>query len=300
MKDIDLLVVGDCNPDLVLAGDVVPRFGQIEQLVEASLVIGGSASILACGAARLGLKTTLASVVGDDTFGHFMRASLERRGVATDALAIDTEATTGLSVILATAVDRAILTHLGTIDAVARSHVPNALLARARHVHIASYYLLAALWSDAASLLAAAQELGATTSLDTNWDPSERFELDDVLDHVDILMPNAAEAIRIAKVDTVDAALTHLATRVPTVVAKHGADGGEARRGHELVRASALPIEVVDSVGAGDSFGAGFLCGHLTGLSLDASLRLAVACGSLSTRAAGGTDAQPTLAEAST
>jgi sugar/nucleoside kinase (ribokinase family) len=64
------------------------------------------------------------------------------------------------------------------------------------------------------------------------------------------------------------------------------------------VRAAPLPIAVVDAVGAGDSFDAGFLCGMLHGWELARCLWLGVACGSLSTRAAGGTAAQPTLAEA--
>jgi sugar/nucleoside kinase (ribokinase family) len=55
---------------------------------------------------------------------------------------------------------------------------------------------------------------------------------------------------------------------------------------------------VADTIGAGDNFDAGFLYGHLKGWSLERSLSLAVACGSLSTRRAGGTAAQPTLEEA--
>ena len=62
-----VLVVGDANPDLVLRGDVVPRFGQAEQLLDdASLVIGGSAAITAHGLARLGRPVSLLAAVGDD------------------------------------------------------------------------------------------------------------------------------------------------------------------------------------------------------------------------------------------
>ena len=64
------------------------------------------------------------------------------------------------------------------------------------------------------------------------------------------------------------------------------------------MRQPAFPVEVLDAVGAGDSFDAGFLYGYLQKWSLSDSLRLANACGALSTRAAGGTTAQPTLAEA--
>ena len=68
-----VLVVGDANPDLVLSGDVVPRFGQAEQLLdEADLVIGGSGAIIAHGLARLGRPVSLVAAVGDD---HVRRPS---------------------------------------------------------------------------------------------------------------------------------------------------------------------------------------------------------------------------------
>lgn len=83
-KPFDLVVVGDVNADLVLSGDVTPVFGQVEKLLDdASLVIGGSATIFACGAARLGLRVAFVGKVGDDVFGHFMLDALNRRGIDT-------------------------------------------------------------------------------------------------------------------------------------------------------------------------------------------------------------------------
>jgi sugar/nucleoside kinase (ribokinase family) len=83
------------------------------------------------------------------------------------------------------------------------------------------------------------------------------------------------------------------------VVVKLGAQGALAVSGDQVIRSPAVAVEEVDSVGAGDSFDAGFLAGHLAGRPPEESLRLANACGALSMRAAGGTGAQPTLAEAS-
>jgi hypothetical protein len=72
MRAPEVLVIGDANPDLVLSGDVEPRFGQVEKLVDAAdLVLGGSAAIVATGLARLGVPTALAATVGDDAFGRF-------------------------------------------------------------------------------------------------------------------------------------------------------------------------------------------------------------------------------------
>jgi len=83
-----------------------------------------------------------------------------------------------------------------------------------------------------------------------------------------------------------------------TVVVKQGDRGALAVRGSATVTSDALRVTVADAVGAGDSFDAGFLCGYLRGWPLADALELAVACGALSTRRAGGTDGQPTLEEA--
>ncbi len=76
MKDIDVLVVGELNVDLILTGDVTPGFGQAEKLVDdATLTLGSSSAIFACGAARLGLRVAFIGKVGDDDFGRVVQRS---------------------------------------------------------------------------------------------------------------------------------------------------------------------------------------------------------------------------------
>ena len=306
MATLDLLVLGDCNPDLVLAGgNVEPAFGQVERIVEqAELVVGGSGSITACGAARLGLCTALAGVVGDDLFGRFMIDALTGRGVDVSGIVVDHEQATGISVVLVRGDDRAILTALGTIETFSVDRVDMALLRSARHVHVSSFFLQHRLRPGLEALLSEARASGATTSVDPNWDPNwdsgEEWDsgLLDVLAATDILLLNAEEARRIVGEPDVEDAVRTLARHCPTVVVKLGADGALALADGLIVRAAGLTVSPVDTVGAGDSFNAGFLTGFLAGHPLEQSLELAVACGSLSTRAAGGTAAQPTLAEA--
>ncbi len=297
----DLLVLGELNADVVVSGgDVEPVFGQVERIVEhATLTIGASGAIFACAAARLGLRVRYVGVAGEDPVGRFMLGALTDRGVDVGLCRIDPSLPTGLSVILSRPTDRAIITALGTIDALTGADVPAEALAATRHVHVASLYLQHGLRPDVAGLFAAARGVGATTSVDTNWDPSDRWDaLAAVLAETDVFMPNAEEACRIARAEDVTEALERLAARVPTVAVKLGAEGAIARRGGEHAAAAAPAVEAVDTTGAGDTFGAGLLAGLLGGRPLAEALRLAVACGTLSTRAAGGTDAQPTLAEA--
>ena len=198
-RDIDLLVVGDCNPDLVLSGgDVRPAFGQGERLVErADLLIGGTSSITACGAARLGLRTSFVGVLGEDTFGDFMRDQMTAAGVDMSASVTDPSTPTGLSVVLTEGEDRATLTVPGTIGSVTAEMVSDDLLWRTRHLHTSGYYLQGAP-AVVAELFQRARAAGATTSLDPGADPDERFEggLIDLLPLIDHLLPNEVEALR--------------------------------------------------------------------------------------------------------
>jgi sugar/nucleoside kinase (ribokinase family) len=293
---LDVLVVGDANPDLVLAGDVVPRFGQAEQLLDsADLVLGGSAAIVACGLARLGLRTALAAYVGDDAFGRVVRDALGDRGVDLRWLRVHPEAGTGLSVILAHG-DRAILTHPGAIGATGPELLPSPdSLAGTAHVHSASLYLLPGLAPVLPGWLAEVRGRGVTTSVDTNFDPAERWTAARaVIASADVVLPNAAELRGISGTDDLARAGQALAAQGRTIALKNGAEGGTVwAPDGTVVSVPGLSVDVVDTTGAGDSFDAGFISGLVAGEGYEACLRRGVAAGSLSTRAAGGTAAQP-------
>jgi sugar/nucleoside kinase (ribokinase family) len=302
MPDFDLLVIGEINPDLILRGaDIAPAFGQAEKLVEdAVLTIGSSSVIMACGAARLGLRTAFIGLVGEDEFGRFMLRSMRERGIDTSACVVDATQRTGMSVILSRPDDRAILTYSGAIGALCAAQIDDDVLRHASHLHVGSYFLLDALRPDLPALLNHAHSLGLTTSLDTNWDPSGKWDggLDRMLDACDLFLPNEAEALLIARCESLDDAAARLSEQVPTLAIKQGARGARAWQEGNTAQAPSLQVPVVDTTGAGDSFDAGFLYGYLEGWPLGQALRLACACGSLSTRYPGGTDGQPTLDEA--
>ena len=266
----------------------------------ADLTVGSSSAIFSCGAARLGLKTAIVGVTGADLFGRFMLDELIKGGVDVSGAIVDPRQPNGLSVILTRPEgDRAILTYMGTINQLRAEQVPDELLQKTRHLHVASYFLQTALQPDLPGLFQRAHALGLTTSLDTNWDPSGLWSgFDKLLAQADVFLPNQNEALAISGTNTVDEALKVLSRKCQAVAIKCGEAGALARQGDEVARAAALPVQVVDTVGAGDSFNAGFLYGFLNNWSLERTLALAVACGSLSTRLAGGTHAQPTLDEA--
>jgi sugar/nucleoside kinase (ribokinase family) len=308
-RDLDLLVLGEVNPDVVVrAADPRPAFGQVERWVDGiELVIGSSSAIFACGAARLGLRTAMTGVVGNDALGRFVLGAMAERGVDTGAVRVDPAVPTGASVILSGPSDRAILTAPGTMPLLRVADVPADLVARARHVHVGSLFLLDAARPDLPAFFRAVRAGGATTSVDCNWDPRGTWDggLRAILTETDVFLPNAAEATRIAGLHDAGTAGSETAARAllelgPRVVAvKLGPEGALAVAADgRLARCPALPVEVVDTTGAGDSFDAGFLAGWLAGRPLEACLAIGVACGSLSTLGAGGTAAQPTLGAA--
>jgi sugar/nucleoside kinase (ribokinase family) len=294
-----VLVVGDACPDLVLRGDVVPRFGQAEQLLDAAdLVLGGSAAIVACGLARLGVPTALAAVVGDDAMGDVVRDRLLAAGVDVRWLLTDPDVPTGMTVVLSAA-DRALLTYPGTIATTTASVVDLDLVARVRHVHSASYFLMPTLAGALGDVFGHARRHGATTSLDTNWDPAELWQVTPALmSSTDVFLPNEAELLAVSGAGDVESAASLLLAGGTGVALKSGAAGG-CWWGADGSRAVVTPprVEVVDSTGAGDSFDAGFVSAWVEGRSPAECLERAVASGSQSTRGAGGTGAQPTRDE---
>lgn len=310
-RDLDVLVIGEINPDIVVADrDPRPAFDQVERIVGSiTMTVGSSSAIFACGAARLELSTAFVGVVGDDPLGRFMLDALADRGVDISGCRVDRSQPTGASVILTNGQDRAILTSVGAIGAFDVDDVPAPLLARARHVHSGSFFLQERSRDRLPGLFAAAKARGQTTSFDANWDPAERWDggIHDMLRAADVFFPNATEVTRIAGRDVVEEATRELA-RIgsegrtdggPLIVVKLGADGALAHRSDgPIERVAALPVDAVDTTGAGDSFDAGFLRGWLDGASTIDALRYGAVCGALSTLGVGGVAAQPSRHDA--
>ena len=195
-RDFDVMVVGELNADLIVTGDTTPTFGQVEKLVDdATLSIGASSAIFACGVAKLGLRVAFIGKVGDDIFGQFMKQSLAQRGIDVSGIIVDPTLKTGLTIILSRGNDRAMLTYLGSISALTYPDIDLSLLPRARHLHLGSYYLLDGLRKDCPRLFETAHQHGLSVSIDTNYDPSEQWQggIMETLAHADVFLPNETE-----------------------------------------------------------------------------------------------------------
>jgi sugar/nucleoside kinase (ribokinase family) len=295
--DFELLVIGELNADLLNGEDITPAFGQAEKLVDdAILTVGSPSAIFAHQAARLGLRVAFAGKVGADTFGEFMARRLREAGIDTSGVMVDPSLKTGLTVHLVRGAVRAMLTHPGAMTALGTEEIDERLLRSSHHVHLGSYFLQESIQPGLPRLFARAREAEATTSLDPNWDPAERWDssIREVLRETDVFLPNEQELLAIAGKAATEAALEEFAD-IPTIVVKRGSAGAVGYEGGEGVGCVPPPTELVDTTGAGDGFDAGFVFGLLRGYGLERALNVGCVYGALSTRGRGGVEAQPDL-----
>ena len=305
MRQYDVITFGDMCVDLIVSGaDVVPRFGQVEKLVDDYVVeLGGSCCIFACQAARLGLRAGILGRVGDDNFGRLILRRLDECGVDTRHVIVDPALKTGLGIALCQGSDRAILTYLGSLAALGPDDVSDEFLASARHLHHGSFFLHSGLRPHIPEIFRRARELGLTISLDTNWDPEERWNstLAESLLLTDLFLPNEQEALHISGCAGLEEAVAWLHARgLPAgavVVVKRGVHGARVYDGDRVVECTVTPATGGDSVGAGDSFDAGFLAGWLHGLPPSQCLDIACRCGRSVAGAIGGLQGQLTDAD---
>ena len=132
-----------------------------------------------------------------------------------------------------------------------------------------------------------------TISLDTNDDPSDTWGgvLDQLLDKIDLLLPNEDEIMRITRKDTLEGALDALAKRVPLIVVKCGSRGAVVQHGNKRDWGDPIRVTPIDTIGAGDSFNAGFLSSYLNGEDPLRAAAMGNVSGALSTLRSGGTEA---------
>jgi len=288
-----LLVVGDLNVDLIIAGlPALPALGTEQVGTDCSLSPGGSAANVAAGLAALGAEVSLAARVGEDLFGDYLVQAVAELGVGTAPISRDATHRTGITVALACASDRAFATYSGAVRELVPEHIADSALATSDHVHVASVYLVPGVGGRIEELLARARHYGCTTSLDTGFDPAEEWEAERIrraLRHCDVFLPNEVELRELTGESDAETAAGGLAALGPTVVAKLGAEGSLACSPDGCVRrAPAKPVRAIDTTGCGDTFNAAFLLRWLERAPLDDCMRFANAAGALCATRLGG------------
>jgi sugar/nucleoside kinase (ribokinase family) len=297
-----ILIAGELNMDLVLQNyHSFPAVGTEVLVDDVALTLGSSSAICAAGLAKLGNAVTFVSRVGADAWGEMCFQELTRLGVDTTRILSDPTLKTGITVSISAAKDRALVTYLGAMTASCAEDFTERSFEGFRHLHVSSFFLQRGLRPGLKSVLALAHRQGLTTSLDPGFDPDEewgRRDLTNVLEEVDVFLPNEVELAGITGRSDRDEALRALQNGRTLTIAKLGRDGCAALVDGQLISSPAFRVVAVDTTGAGDSFNAGFLHAWLRSMPLAETMRFAAACGALSTLASGGTGSQPTEEQA--
>jgi ribokinase len=295
-----VVFIGDFNVDIIMDGlEAEPVADHEIGAASFDITMGASSCITAAAYAALGGEAWSCGLRGDDELGRRMVALLQAAGVRTDHVRTAADGPTGVTVNLVRGAARYQVTCPGAMGAFSLRDIPDAVFDGLRHLHVSGVYQTGALRPHVAGLLARAEAAGATTSLDCQWDPSEAWErLDEWLPRAGWLFANAQEALSMTRRDgatDLDGALRALARRTRRPVVKDGARGACALVDGEEVRAAAAAVTVVDTIGAGDNFDAGFLYATIEkDLPLREALRAANAAGGLSCTFRGGTAARST------
>ncbi|MGH9898074.1 MAG: carbohydrate kinase family protein [Pyrinomonadaceae bacterium] len=293
-----IVVIGELNVDLIATGlPHLPVLGSEILASDFQMVLGGASTVFACGIARLGNQVTFIGQVGEDDFGRFCLAEINRFGIATDHIIKNPDCRTGVTISLSLQRDRAFVTYTGAISTFAYTQVPLSILDGHHHLHMTSYFLQDALREYFPQIMEQARRRNLTTSFDPNSDPTQKWDQSiwQVFKQTDLLFINEEEALQLTGRGSADEALLILGQSVACVVIKLGARGAIGLKGSESLYAPGFKLEAVDTTGAGDSFAAGFIHGYLQGRALRECLEWGNACGAMSTLKAGGTANQPDL-----
>ncbi|REF00870.1 carbohydrate kinase family protein [Thermomonospora umbrina] len=291
--DLDVFLTGQVFMDMIFTGlPGLPPPGT-ELFTDGLGSAPGGVANIAVAMSRLGLRVGLAAPFGDDMFGAYLWRTLhEQEGVDLSRSRRVPGWPTPVTVSLAYDSDRSMVTY-------ARPAVlPTGDLAEFPPRTKTCFVDLDGPVPDWAIAM---RRQGALVFADLGWDATETWssEVLDRLEHVDVFLPNAVEAMAYTRTRTPEAAARALSERLPVVVVKRGGNGAIAidSRTGESAETEALPVEVLDATGAGDVFAAGFVFGTLADLPLVERLRFANLCAGLSVRHRSGSLGAPCWGE---
>lgn len=276
-------IIGNLNIDLIIR-DVpgMPAWGQEVFGRERLQVSSGQAGYLAFALRRQGIPVRLIANVGDDLYGRQILEDLTRFGVDVRGVQVESGRLSGITVAMVRGDgERAFVSELGCLRDFTGENIEKGWgqTQGAAVVCLVGLFCLPGLDLPAAArALGKARAEGKLTMLDTGWDtnnwPAETLaEMHGLLRQVSLFMPNWDEARAISGVDTVEEAARVLQGLGPAqVVIKCSERGSYARFGAESAWVKPRVVTVLDAVGAGDVFNAGFLFGLLRGWPVPACL----------------------------
>jgi sugar/nucleoside kinase (ribokinase family) len=186
------------------------------------------------------------------------------------------------------------VTHPGAMELFGQNDLSPTLFDDFNHLHLSSIFFQPQLKKDLPSILQTAKKAGLTTSMDVQWDPEEKWNLDlkAVLSNLDFFMPNEKELVNLMGTDSLDNALRALTEFDTKFVIKRGKNGSiYQHKGMRLSQKAFILSNLADAIGAGDSFNAGFIRAFLNQKTPEECLQQGSITAAVSTLEYGGTGA---------
>lgn len=285
-------VFGSVNMDLVAYVDQVPSRGETVTGTAFRQVPGGKGANQAVAAARAGAEVAFLGAVGEDSFGGELRANLLNHGVDVSGLRevpgasgvahIVVDGGGGNSIIVVPGANGEVT---GTVDGDAR-------------IIEGSAALLLQLELPMEAVVSAART-GRRLGVPVYLTPAPARELPaELLESVDVLVPNQHEAAAITGHTDPHEALAALLELVPEVLVTLGEDGSlHGRRGAGTVHVPARRVKAVDTTAAGDTFCGSFAVARTEGRTPEEAMRFAAAASALSVQRHGASSSMADRAE---
>ena len=140
-KQLDVVVVGELNIDLVLWEVPMPEYEKEMLAKDMRFAMGSSSAITAHNLSAIGSRVGFIGKAGQDTFGDFMIRGLSRGGVDTSGIIQDGKLKTGATIVLANPPKKALLTYMGAMADLMIDDINWDYVAQARHLHLGCFFL---------------------------------------------------------------------------------------------------------------------------------------------------------------
>lgn len=272
----------------------LPAPGELVLADKLLLTIGGCAANVAFDLVKLGLSAAVIGCVGDDVFGRVVADMLRERQVDVSALRVSPEMETSQTLIVNVAgQDRRFIHTFGANAAFRAADIPSERVAKCRVLYLGGYLLMGGVQAEElAPVFAAARGTGAKTVLDVVTPGAADYlpQLEKILPHVDVFLPNDHEAQMIlGEKDPFRQAERFRQMGARTSIITMG-DRGSILMGQDVrLHAESYRVPFVDGTGGGDAFASGYIDGLLRGLDEEGCLRIGSAVGASCVRAIGTT-----------
>ncbi len=290
-KHVDVLTFGGVSIDIVVSVDELPGWDQKTMARLEGLMSGSPAGNYACAASRLGLTAMVMSEVGDDAYGEQLIRDFEVFGVDTSQIIVREGMNSNFTISIVDPTGEKAIIIVPEMPGVMEESV-----AAFESISAALLFGMPSNLSQYTQLSDVARRHGTKVMIDVEPNVGLRPDnLEVYLPYADIASFNAfGFASATGKEPSVEAARELLKYGPQYVVVTRGANGAIAVSADESVNRPGQIVPVVDTTGAGDTFNAAFSYGIIRGMSLDETVRFAIAASALSVRAMGPRGDLPT------